>query len=38
MDQVKLRHLYYSLLTMVVAAAIVIGYLTYHTFWGRLAH
>ncbi len=33
----KLRHLYYALLSLMVAAAIIIGYLTYHTFWGRLA-
>lgn len=32
------RHLYYATITLMVAVAIVIGYLTYHTFWGRLAH
>ena len=33
----NLRRLYRLLLALMVALAIVMAYLTYHTFWGRLA-
>jgi len=33
----KLRHLYLVLLTLVAALAVIVCYVLYHIFFGRLA-